>query len=108
MVLDAAVVCWARRLSAGYGRRRVFESLDLELGQGVTALLGPNGAGKTTLLSLLCGLRRPSSGELEVLGVSPGTARGRRQVAGSIGFRPQTFGFYPGYGCGKSSRWQRG
>lgn len=32
----------------------------------MTALLGPNGSGKTTLLSLLAGLRRPSSGRIEI------------------------------------------
>jgi ABC-2 type transport system ATP-binding protein len=37
----------------------------------VTALVGPNGAGKTTLLKLAVGLRKPSAGELEVLGHSP-------------------------------------
>lgn len=31
-------------------------------------LLGPNGAGKTTFLSIACGLTRPSSGQLQVLG----------------------------------------
>lgn len=42
-------------------------SLDLQAGQ-LTALLGPNGAGKSTLLSLLCGQRKPSSGQVRMNG----------------------------------------
>jgi ABC-2 type transport system ATP-binding protein len=43
--------------------------VDLAIAPGeLTAILGPNGAGKTTLLSLILGLRRPTSGEVRVLG----------------------------------------
>ena len=34
-----------------------------ERGQ-ITGLIGPNGAGKTTLFDVVCGLRRPSSGQV--------------------------------------------
>ena len=45
-----------RRLSAGYGDRRVLDSLSLDLPEGsVTAILGPGGSGKTTLLRVLGG-----------------------------------------------------
>ena len=37
----------------------------------VTAVLGPNGAGKTTTVECLEGLRRPTSGEVRVLGADP-------------------------------------
>ena len=45
-------------------------SLDVPAGQ-LLGLLGPNGAGKTTLLQLLTGLRRPTSGTVELFGGDP-------------------------------------
>jgi ABC-2 type transport system ATP-binding protein len=56
------------------------------IGPGITALLGPNGAGKSTVLRLMCGLARPSLGQVRVLGADP-----RRDLAvlGRIGLVPQ-------------------
>ena len=42
-------------------------SLSLHNGE-LVGLIGPNGAGKTSLLRLLGGLRKPSSGEIELMG----------------------------------------
>ena len=43
-------------------------SLQIKSGEKL-ALVGPNGAGKTTLVKLLCGLYRPTSGEILINGV---------------------------------------
>jgi len=56
-------------------------SLDIESGT-ILGLLGPNGAGKTTIISLLQGLRRPSSGTVQLFGGAPTEARSR-QLLGS-------------------------
>ena len=42
-------------------------TLDIEEGE-ILALLGPNGAGKTTLISTVCGLTKPTSGQILVGG----------------------------------------
>lgn len=42
-----------------------------QIGAGMTALLGPNGAGKSTLLKLITGQLRPTTGQIEVLGLKP-------------------------------------
>ncbi|MBI4395375.1 MAG: ABC transporter ATP-binding protein [Candidatus Omnitrophica bacterium] len=42
-------------------------SLEVKAGE-IYALLGPNGAGKTTLIKILCGLLKPSSGEVLIDG----------------------------------------
>lgn len=49
-------------LSAGYGRKSVLNSIDIEAMQPgqITAFLGQNGAGKSTLLRSLAGLHRAS------------------------------------------------
>jgi len=76
-----------------YGRRVVFENLDLTLGPGVTGILGPNGAGKSTLLECLATLVPPDGGELAVLG-DPITGEGQARVARRrMGFMPQHFGY---------------
>jgi len=65
-------------------------SIDVPAGQ-LLGLLGPNGAGKTTLLQLLAGLRRPTSGTVELFGGNPRDASSRRR----LGSTPQETGLPP-------------
>ena len=40
-------------------------NLNIKKGE-IFAMLGPNGAGKTTLINIICGIVKPSSGEVKV------------------------------------------
>jgi ABC-2 type transport system ATP-binding protein len=60
------------RLTKTYGKRVALTDCNLAIPQGrIVGLVGPNGAGKSTLLKLACGLIRPSSGTITVLGARP-------------------------------------
>ena len=61
-------------------------NLDIHKGE-IIALLGPNGAGKTTLISAICGIVRPSSGQVTVAGFD--IVRDFRKTRSLIGLVPQ-------------------
>ena len=67
---------------------KALKSIDLEIRSGeIFALLGPNGAGKTTLIGTVCGLVRPTSGQILVGGHDVVTEF--RKTRAMIGLVPQ-------------------
>jgi ABC-2 type transport system ATP-binding protein len=55
-----------------YGEMKAVDGISFEVHKGeIFGLLGPNGAGKTTTMESLEGLRQPTSGTLNILGVDP-------------------------------------
>lgn len=79
----------AQDLHVSFATRKALDGLTLEVDAGqVTALLGPNGAGKTTFIRCCTGLVTPDSGELRVLGHSPGSPAARA----GVGLMPQSTG----------------
>ena len=61
------------KLRRSFGAIPAVDGVDLEVRAGeFLTIFGPNGAGKTTLLRLLCGLLKPTKGEIRLLGLSPG------------------------------------
>ena len=65
-----------------FGSVHAVRGIDLTLQPGeVVAFLGPNGAGKTTTIDMILGLSKPTSGTVEVFGMTPRDAVDRGLVA---------------------------
>ncbi|TYC03087.1 MAG: ABC transporter ATP-binding protein [Kosmotoga sp.] len=61
----------ATKLTKAFGDFTAVDSLDLQLNKGeIYGFLGPNGAGKTTTIKMLTGTLKPTTGIVEVLGMS--------------------------------------
>lgn len=77
-----------------YEEKAAVSHMDLQVCEGeFIGLIGPNGAGKTTLIKMLTGIIVPTSGELSVLGFTPGERRDafKKQYAVVMGQKSQLF-----------------
>lgn len=78
-----------QNLEKRYGDKSVVRDVSFSVHPGeVFGLLGPNGAGKTTTIECLVGLRSPSRGSIQVLGMNPG--QDRREFAERVAIQPQS------------------
>ena len=69
------------------------EGVDLQVRPGEAfGLVGPDGAGKTTLMRLLCGLLKPSAGDLRVFGEA--LPAGIERIKPRLGYVSQRFSLY--------------
>ncbi len=70
-------VLQANGLTKAYGRHQVLSDITLQIAAGtLVGIVGENGAGKSTLLNLLAGALAPTRGSI--------------QIAGTLGYCPQT------------------
>ena len=84
---DNDVMVEVRQLCKAYGKFEAVKSLSFAVRRGeVFGFLGPNGAGKTTTLRMITGLLQPTSGSIEIGGVSMLTSP--LEAKALIGFIP--------------------
>src|SRR3954468_8987121 len=69
-------------VTKSFGDVHAVRGIDLRIEPGeIVAFLGPNGAGKTTTIDMVLGLSQPTTGSVEVLGLSPRQAIARGLVS---------------------------
>src|SRR6056297_1614990 len=78
-------------LQKTYGRRRVVDGVNLEVGGAeIVGLLGPNGAGKSTSFRMICGMVQPDRGRVFLAGRDvTDWPMFRRARDGHMGYLPQ-------------------
>jgi ABC-2 type transport system ATP-binding protein len=83
-----------QNLCKNYGAKKALDNVSFTVsGGGVVGLLGPNGAGKSTTMNIISGFTAPSSGTVEINGISlledPVACKKR------IGYLPENPPLYP-------------
>ena len=69
------------------------DNISLSIDEGeIYGLLGPNGAGKSTTISTICGLVRPYSGDIKIMGTS--IKKNDVNIKRQIGLVPQKIAIY--------------
>lgn len=79
------------RLTKQYQNKIAVDRISLTLTNGVYGLLGANGAGKTTLMRMMCGILKPTRGEVKFNGIDVT----HEDYRDALGYLPQEFGYYP-------------
>lgn len=83
-----------RGLTVAFGAFKAVDDISFSVRPGeIFGFLGANGAGKTTTIRVLCGLLRPTSGEVSVAGLP--LKDGLNPVKARVGYMSQKFTLYP-------------
>lgn len=82
-----------RGLCKSFGETHAVRNLDLVVSPGeMLAIVGPDGAGKTTLIRMMCGIIKPDTGTITVLGLDQ--AQNLSAIKPRIGYLSQQFSLY--------------
>jgi len=86
-------------LTKYFGDLKAVDGLSLEVRRGeVFGFLGPNGAGKTTSINMICGLLKPSEGEIFING-NKVSGSGSKDIQTRVGICPQNIILWPKLTC---------
>jgi ABC-2 type transport system ATP-binding protein len=82
-----------KKLHKDYDSIKAVNGIDLSVNIGeMFGLVGPDGAGKTTTIRILCGLLKPDSGNVEILGSE--LKKNKKEIQNQIGYLSQKFSLY--------------
>ena len=94
------VILRAKNLTKKYGNQTVVDNLNFEIRKGeIFGLLGPNGAGKSTTMNMICSIKKPTAGQIELFGKE--AKKYRSEVIPRIGYIPQELAIH-----GKLKAWE--
>lgn len=80
-------------LTKQYGHQKAVDNVDIHIKKGaIYGFIGRNGAGKTTCMRMICGLAKPTSGDIEMFGYS---GNDLTKVRSRVGCLIETPGLYP-------------
>ncbi|XQW86534.1 ATP-binding cassette domain-containing protein [Thalassotalea piscium] len=83
----------ATQLTRNFGSLKAIDNLDLSVEKcRIYGFLGPNGCGKTTAIRMLTGLLKPTSGNIEVLGLN--LPKDAEKLRLKMGYMTQRFSLY--------------
>lgn len=75
-----------------FGDKIAVQSTDLHLESGIYGLLGENGAGKTTLMRMICGILKPTYGNIRCDSIV--IQQMGKEYRRLLGYLPQELGYY--------------
>ena len=82
------------QVSKLFGKQLALNAVSFHVSSGeIAAFIGPNGAGKSTLMKILCGLIRPSAGEVRIKDMD--IMSNMLEVRKKLGYLPENNPLYP-------------
>lgn len=86
-------------LSKKIGSKQIIRNVQFELFPGqITGFIGPNGSGKTTTIRMMTGLMKPTTGKVEINGISMQQQFSEAiRPVGVIVENPELYGYMSGY-----------
>ena len=75
-------------LTKKYDNKTVVDHISLDIEEGeIFGLLGPNGAGKSTTMNMVCSIKKPTMGNIQLFGFD--TKKDMNKIKAKLGYIPQ-------------------